>query len=432
MPQEPKAQGRSQVKITFELGNLSGQDFGHLFKSFEFRGMINGGYTVRAKLFDAHYNFLTQLIEEGYFKDTRTKPVKITFQILQGPRGTYPDSATRTQTAIIMSLEVTGGPEDIGNIELIAIDPPSWYLNLGDADGGCYTGRVDQVISKVVAEYAPSINLEVGRTIDSEYNKWWMLRQDPKTFISGFIDWSASITQKKTQWLLQMDGNRLIIKEQASLPSKQRGFYRHFAQHDIDTIREISLRADNALSIVQSELVTAGASAISGHYLDKTTDTGKNKVYTRDSNTQNKQIARVNDDQSFTKPQESFNKAAGWSAIGAIPEVYSGGELGVPFDNYIDGRSRALWLNMTNALLRVKFRVLGHGEWSSTEGLGVDTIFIKWTAGKRVGGKSFWWTTGNWLVYGFHHIVTRGIWTTDLYCSRFDADSVAKQVGGNV
>lgn len=430
MSLEPRSLARPQIKITFELGGLSGKDYGHLFRKFEFRGMVNGGYIIRAELFDAHYNLLSQLVEEGYLKETRTRPVKITFQILQGPNGKYPETATRTQTAILMSLEAVGGPSDIGNLEFIAIDPPSWYLNLGDAGGECFKGRVDQVIKQVVGEYAPNINLEIGRTTDSESNKWWMMRQDPKTFISSLTDWSASITQKKTQWMMQMDGNRLIMKEQGALPSKQRAFYRYFAQKDLDTIQDIYLKSDNALSIVQAALVTSGSSAISGHYLDKISDNKKNKVYTNDSNTQNKQIARTNDDQSFTKPEDTIDKAAGWSSVTAIPEIYSAGDLGIGFDEYIDGRARAMWLNMTNSLLKVKFKVLGHGEWSSTEGLGVDTVFIKWTAGKRPGGEDFWWTTGNWLVYGFHHIVSLRGWSTDLYCSRFDYDADAKKVGG--
>jgi hypothetical protein len=428
---EPRTESRPQIRIKFDLGGLSGQDFGHLFQTFEFRGMVNGGYIIRAKLFDAHYNLLNQLVEEGYFKLTRTTPVKVTFQILQGPSGQFPDTATRSQTAILMSLVVTGGPADVGNLEFVAIDPPSWYLNIGDANGGCYKGRVDQVIQQVVSEYAPSISLEVGRTIDSEYNRWWMMRQDPKTFLASLIDWSSSITQKKTQWMVQMDGSKLTIKEQGSLPSKQRAFYRYFAQKDLDTIQDVSLKSDNALSIVQAALVTSGSAAVSGYYLDKITDNSMDKVFAKDSNTQNKQIAKVNGDQSFTKPEEVVDKAAGWSAINAVPEIYSAGDLGLAYDEYLDGRARSIWLNMTNALLRVKFRVLGHGEWSSTHGLGVDTVFIKWTAGRRAGGKDFWWTTGNWLVYGFHHVVSRREWFTDLYCSRFDHDASAKKVGGS-
>ncbi len=89
-----------------------------------------------------------------------------------------------------------------------------------------------------------------------------------------------------------------------------------------------------------------------------------------------------------------------------------------------------MWLNMVNTLLRAKFTVNGHGEWSECRGLGVDTIFVKWTTGKGENGERFWWTTGSWLVYGFHHVVDRGKWLTDLYCARFDSDSSSKKVGG--
>lgn len=426
---EPQTKNRPQVKITFDLGGLAGQDFGYLYRSFEFRAMVNGGYIIRAKLFDAHYNFLTKLIEEGYFKETRRKPVTVTFQILAGVGGEFPKTATRPQTAIMLSLDTVGGPDDIGNMEFIAIDPPSWYLNIGDAAGKMYKGRVDQVIQKVVNDYAPSISVDVGRTTDSEENKWWMMRQDPKTFISSLMDWSASITQKKTQWLVESDGNQLTIKEQGAMTSQQRAFYRYFAEKDIDTIREISLKADNALSVVQTKLVTAGVSAISGQYLDKITDAAEKKVFVKDSLTGNKQIARVDDDISFSKPPDGKPTQVGWTAVTPIPELYSAGELGLDYQDYVDGRARGMWLNMVNALLRVKFTVLGHGEWSSSKGLGVDTMFVKWTAAKG-GSKEFWWTTGNWLVYGFHHRVDRGQWLTDLYCARFDYDAAAKMVGG--
>lgn len=429
MALEPKILAKPQMRISFNMGSIAGEDFGHLFRNCEFKGMVNGGYIVRVKLFDAHYNFLTKLIDEGYLEETRTKPVTIKFQLLQGPDGKFPETATRSQTAVVMSLQAIGGPADIANVELIAIDPPSWYLNRGDASGLSFKGRVDQVVKQVVEFYAPGINVEVGRTTDSEYNRWWMMRQDPKTFLSSLADWSSAITQRKTQWLFQMDGERLIIKEQGAMPSKQRGFYRYFSG-GIDTIRSVDIKADNALSLVQSMLVTAGTAAVSGHYLDRITDPRKRKVYVKDSTTSDKQIARVNSEQSFTKPEESYNSVAGWSAVTSIPEPYSAGDLGLQYDDYIDGRARGMWLNMTNALLRACFRVIGHGEWSSTEGLGVDTVFIKWTAGRRAEGKEYWWASGTWLVYGFHHVVSLGEWYTDLYCSRFDHDAAAKKVGG--
>lgn len=432
MAQEPQFKVRPTVKLEFDFGGLAGQDFGHLYKSFEFQGMVNGGYIIRATLFDTSYNLLTKLIEEGYFKETRTKPVPIKFQILAGVDGKFPETATRAgQTAIMLSIEAVGGPEDIAYIEFIAIDPPSWYLNMGDASGKVYKGRVDQVIRKVVGDYAPKVNVDVSKTTDSEHNKWWMMRQDPKTFIASFLDWSSSITQKKTHWLVESDGYNLNIKEQASITSKQRGFYRYFSNKDIDTISQFSLKADNALNVIQTKLVTAGLAAISGQYLDKITDVKEDKVFIKDSRTANKQIAKTDKDKSFTKPPDGKPSQVGWSQVSGVPEIYSAGDLGIPYDEYIDGRPRGLWLNMMNSLLRAKLTVLGHGEWSDCKGLGVDTVFLKWISAKAAEQDQFWWATGSWLIYGFHHTVTRGSWTTDLYVARFDYDSVAKKVGGN-
>ncbi len=335
-PNEPKAAVRPQIKLTFDFGSLAGKDFGYLFSKFEFQGMVNGGYIIRAELFDTSFNLLNQLIKEGYFKEARNRPIQIKFQILAHSKGVYPGSATRLQTAIMLALDVKGEASDIAFIEFVAIDPPSWYLNMGDASGAVWKGRVDQVIKQVINQYAPLVQADVGKTVDSDQNKWWMLRQDPKTFLSSLMDWSSSITQQKTQWLIEVDGYSMTVKEQAAFTSRQRAFYRYFADRDIDTIQKVSLRADNALSVVQTKLVTAGLAAISGQYLDKITDEGEQKVFAKDSNTENKQIAKTNDSQSFVKPPDAGPTQVGWSAVTAIPEIYSAGDLGLRYDEYID------------------------------------------------------------------------------------------------
>jgi len=126
-----------------------------------------------------------------------------------------------------------------------------------------------------------------------------------------------------------------------------------------------------------------------------------------------------------------------YTAVSGIPEIYSAGDIGLRYDEYIDGRPRGMWLNMMNSLLRVKFKVVGHGEWSSCVGLGVDTIYVTWFGAAKsksddasdVQQGQLWWMDGNWLVYGFHHIINRKQWYTDLYCARFDYDSQAKKAG---
>jgi hypothetical protein len=431
----PKSLAKPQIELIFELPTpgLDEVDVGKFMVRFEFKGMVNGGYIIKGKLFDPNFNKLNELIDAGYFKITRTRPVKVRFQIRWGNKAEapYPEKATKEQVAYLLSLKANGeGSADKAHLEFVAMDPPSWLLNMGDAAGKVYNGRVSDAIKKVVGEYAPGISLDISRTVDSPKGKWWMMRQDPKTFISSLFDWSSSITRGKTQWVFEPDGFNLTIKEQAELKSAQRAYYRCMDQEAHDTIRDWEFLADNALSVAQTKLITQGVSAISGQYLDRITDKAEKVVFVKDSRTPNKQVARIQDDQGFTKPPETRPQQVGWSSITTIPEVYSAGDIGIPYDQYIDGRPRAMWLNLVNALMRVKLECLGHGEWSSCKGLGIDTAFISWTSAKKSGSsKPFWWMTGNWIVYGFHHVVTRGDWTTNLYLARFDHDSIAKKVG---
>lgn len=434
----PYTAGRPQVDISFS--GISGT-WGHLFEKFEFKGMVNGGYIVRCKLIDPSYQLLKKLIEQGYFKESRSKSLDIKFQIKAGVGVSGPERATSEQTAKIISMEPSGDKADAGEIEFVAIDNPSWYLNTGDGSGEAYRGKISDVIKKVVAKYAPTIQLDIGETTDSRENRWWMMRQDPRTFISSLLDWSSAVTKEKTQWIIAMAGDDLIIKEQAALLSKQRAFYRFYDGQSVNNLVGWSAVANNALSIVQTKIITQGVSAVSGRYFDKITDKDENIVFAKDSTTSKKIIANVPKERSFAKPNDDPGSGPpniGWTAVPATPEIYNGGELGLRYDEYIDGRARSMYLNMMNSLLRVKFRVFGHGEWSDCRGLGVDTIYVKWTseptydaAGKKT-SSGIYWLTGNWLVYGFHHIVTRGAWWTDLYVARSDYNAMAKKAGGNV
>ena len=432
MVDSPESEAKPQIHIIFHMSGGAQVDLGRYYSGFEFKAMMNGGYIIRANLYDAHFNLQSKLIKSGYFKESRTTPVLIEFQIKWGPNAVAPKKATKVQYAILMSLRASGTGSDSANLEFIGIDPPSWYLNMGDAAGTVWKGRVDQVIKNVVAKYAPLVTCEVSRTVDSNQNKWWMMRQDPKTFISSLIDWSSSVTQKKTQWLIASNGYNFAVKEQALWTSKQRAYYRVLADNKRSNITNWDYLSDNALSIVENKLLAQGAAAISGHYLDRVTDKSQNSVYVTDDNTQFKQIAKTNNDQSFTKPPNAGPPKTGWSSIASIPEVGSAGDLGLKYDDYIDGRPRAMWLGLTHGLLRVKLEVTGHGEWSDCFGLGVDTIFVRWTEGP--GGfdsDTHWWMTGNWIVYGFHHKVNRKSWTTDIYCARYDHNASAVKVGGS-
>lgn len=434
MADSPITLATPQVIIKFHMAGGRTLDLGVFYTSFEFKAMINGGYMIRAELFDTHFNLQDKLIKLGYFKESRTEPVIVEFGISYGKDSVVGDTATKPQRAILVSLRAyTDEGADKANIEFVAIDPPSWFLNKGDAYGGVFKGSVAKVLRQVVNRYASEISCEVSRTVDSDYNKWWMMKQDPKTFIASILDWSSSVTQNKTHWLVAADGFKLSIKEQASIKSRQRAYYKAFVGRQPSNVGSWDLVADNALSLAQSKLVAQGISASTGLYLDPGYDSEERFTVAKDSTTPNKQIPKVTSSQSFTKPNDAPRTKGpdtGVSSISSIPEIYSAGDLGVPYQNYIDGRPRTMYLNMMNNLLRIKLEVKGHAIWSDCIGLGVDTVFLRWVqAAEGATGNQHWWLSGNWVIYGFHHHVNRGGWMTDLYLARQDHDAVGKKLG---
>jgi len=433
MPSIPKAEARPQIELYFP--DVNGKDWGIKFSKLEFKGMLNGGYIVKVKLFDPHFNLQRILIDSGYLQESRSKTLLMKFKIKWGAGSQpVPEKATDYQSTYVTSLKAYGESSDNAYLEFIGIDIPSWHLNTGDGSGKIYTGNVQGVIKQVVNEYAPDIEVEVSSTLDSKHNKWQMMRMDPKTFIGSLLDWSSSITINKTNWIVIVDGKKLEIKEQADIRSIPRAYYRFWDGEAHDTISKWEFLANNALSIAETKIITQGLSAVSGQYLDRTTDPEETMVFAKDTTTSHKKIAQTKPDQSFSKPDDSPGSdppKVGWTSISAIPEIYSAGDLGLKYNQYIDGRPRGIFLGLTNGLMRMKLTVVGHGEWSSCKGLGTDTVFIKWMSAAS-SGKKLWFLSGNWIIYGFQHKVQNGRWLTDLYLSRYDHNSSAEKVGGSI
>jgi len=423
---KPLAAARPQVDIDIILPGNKIVSVGSSFSRVEFTGMMNSGYIFKAKLYDAHFNMYSQLIENNYFTHGRNNPTKIEFSLKHGPDADN-SRKTKRQTAILVSLEVTSRDSDKADVEITAIDPPSYFLSAGTCSGEVITGRMSEAIQEVLDKIG-NLQTEVALSSDSTNNKWYMMRQDPKTFISSLLEWSSGLTTTKTNWITSVDGFRIRIKDQGSIESAQRAFYKKAADAGQSSIYGCSIVSDHSLSILQTKLITHGVSAVKGIFYDKETDTNQNRVYVKEKTTKGKKVATLTGDyQSYVGPSDQLQPPyAGFTSIQSIPELNSSGGLGLDYDSYIDGRARKLFLETNLKILNARFKVVGHEIWTNTFGLGNDTIYIKWTKGKTdlfPDGKApedTYWLTGNWLVYGFHHILTRGTWTTDLYCSRYD------------
>ncbi|MEM3000620.1 MAG: hypothetical protein QXU32_00660 [Nitrososphaerales archaeon] len=398
-------------KVTIRIAG--GPDVGGVCTNFEWASFVNGGYIIKAKLSDNGYNFLKDTATKFYLAKGRMQETEVKFRLewLGGDK-------TEERTAFMTEMRATGTNER-GYLEFIAIDPPSFYLNAGNADGRVYKGKVSQVIEQVIRDYAPGLKFEVTQTIDNPQNRWYMMRQDPKTFIKSILDWAAGVTPKKTHWVVASVDRKIIIKEQAELEPQDFGIYymnRH--GHSLKDVYDFELLTDNLVSPLQTKLITSGISTISGEYLDKITDQSERKVVVKDGNTGEKVNVNITPKQGFKKPEKDWA-----TSIMSIPE-HNAGDIGVPYGNYIDGRARGLFLNMLNLVMRMRIRVIGDYLLHDSSKLGVSTVTISWS---DVDSEPYF-LNGKWLVYGFWHRYFPSVWTTDLYLARLDYDANAKKV----
>ena len=412
-----KAGAEPEIKIS--VGG--GQDLAPWCVFCKWWSLVNGGYAIYARFLDPNLARFTDIANEKYLREARKRPLEVKYRFRW--RVTNKETAERTAYLTDLDARIGKGPQSSGWFEFIAIDPPSWYLNWGDGDGSVWEGNVSKVIKDVVQKYAPGITAEVGESKDNKKNKWHMMRQDPKTFIMSLIDWSASVTNKKTQWIVASVDDKIIIKEQAELKSR---FFGDYSVNALDTAGQNVLHwhvmEQNYLTNLQTVLETSGISAVSGLYCDKENPITKDKVRVYDERTGNKKNVNLKSDQSFKKPTDL---SKGWTYIHSIPED-SSGALGIKYQDYIDGRPRHTFLNMLNMLLRMKITVAGNHEVHDSSDLGISTLNLMWVDYQ---GAPYMFN-GKWLVYGFEHVFTRArMWVTNFYIARLDYDAAAQKVG---
>lgn len=420
-----------KIRFNFEIEDPN-FDPDPYFISLDFKGMANTGYMAVLRLTDPNLQIFDQLTRFGFFKRGRVNPLSFNFQILASEDGVYPESATKVQVATIVGFKsvVADGPTN--QIEIVAVDPVTFALSRGYASGGVLVGSVDQVIKNIMPA---DIKLDIVKFKGNSQMNHYLMRQEPKAFILSLLDWASSLTESGSQILVGMDGTFLQIKDQQSIVSRQRGYYRRFGGDNdgsIDTIVEHQIVANNALSIYDGKLTTYSASGISGFYIDQANDPGEAYTVVDDDNT-NKYVPKVDESRSFTKPLTgpggAVSPTVGYTAIPAIPELFSGGEVGIEYQKYMYGRALSLYQGLSTSLIKMRMRVFGHGEFSDTIGLGADTIFVQMRRPAAEANESYMWVSGNWLVYGFHHRVSVGSWLTDLMCARLDHDAYGKRVG---
>lgn len=413
----------SGARIIIQIGD-GGKDIGPWCYTFKWKSMLNGGYVIYANFKDPHFAQFQATVDEKYMSEARKKPLKVKFQLKYGIADGVEPPETEERIAYMTDLraKTTDGGQAEGYFEFIAIDPPSWYLNKGDGEGVIYKGKVSEVIKEVISKYAPGITPDISETTDNKENRHQQMRQDPKSFITSLLDFSSSLTNQKTNWVVASVDEKIVIKEQAELQSTDFGEYSINTDYPAgEDILNWEVLESNYLTNLQTQLVTAGISAVSGLYCDKKNQITKEKVLVNDEKTGNKKNVDIKSDQGFSKPTD---KERGITFIRAVPESNSG-DLGIKYQEYIDGRARGMFLNMLNILFRMRVQVYGVPKMSDSSQLGVSTIKLSW---KDAQGQPFSFG-GKWLVYGYEHIFTsQKEWFTNIFISRLDHDATAQKV----
>jgi len=415
---------------------IDGVDLGHLISHFEWESEINGGYTVRCKVQDAHHVNLKAIAKgDGaaveYLENGKIRPIQVTWKMIWND-----ELQTVERTGYLTDLWGTGsGNKSV--LEFVAIDPPSFVLNIGVASGGYYKGSVSQVIKQIIEEANDSlddgfrITHKVSNTKDSVDNIWWPMRMDPFTHIMSMLEWSAAVGAKNSQsrWIVSSVDKSINIQFEDDLQQKAYGPKDGSGKQQpavyvinpndrtaIDSSKW-RLQMDSFISVYQSNIVTSGISATSGLYIDPVNNK-KNSVI-NDANTGGKINVKLESDRAFSK---SNKKWATW--VGSTPE-HSGGEVGVPYQDYAKGRAQQSYINVLSNSMRMLVTV--HGEYrlhdSSILGQAVCALqFIDLD-------NEEYFLHGPWIIDGFKHTYSnRKSWRTELELYRLDYNANAKKI----
>ncbi len=424
--------------IDLLIGNNT-RNWGDLIDAFEWKATVNGGFIVRAKVLDSGFDLLDTVFTQDYFRTARQvqQPTSIKFRLRWSDQITL---TTPWRTALVSDMDSRGNSGYGGIFEFIALDPVSFHINNGDCSGRVYKGKVggsSGVIMQVLNDYLPKnigglkVVKKVSETTDVP-SQYWMMRQDPKTFITSLIDWSSSLTQSRTSWIVANgeDEKNVSINIEESYTPKLREPSAIEGSSGPLVIRfggrQKSLTGDatkwemlhNSFMVaLNTKLLTSGISAVSGQYLDKKTDYDERYVYVKDENTDKKVNPKFGSDRGYTKPG---SEAKGWTHISSIPE-FNAGEIGKKYSDYIDGRPRQIYMDMLNMVMRIKVTITGEPRFFDCTDLGRCYVTLKWLGVEDDQTK---FMDGNWLLYGWHHRCTK-TWQTDVYLARLDYDASA-------
>jgi hypothetical protein len=81
-------------------------------------------------------------------------------------------------------------------------------------------------------------------------------------------------------------------------------------------------------------------------------------------------------------------------------------------------------MNMLHLVMRLKLVIKGEPRFYDSTQLGRSYVSVFWP---DVDGQ-FYFMHGNWIVQGWHHVMTKEKWETRVYISRLDWNAAAKVI----
>jgi hypothetical protein len=428
---------KDSAAIYFKIDD--GQDIGYFCTNFEWVSFINSGYRITATFFDAAEDTLGKTTIDKLLEKGRNSKdgLDIEFKIYQdhykkeGKHGDVEYKATTLRKAKIISLDNNiSGSLTHSILEIVAIDPTSWYLNKGICSGGAFQGNISSVIKQIVNKYSPKSEVKISPTKDSNKNWWWEMRLDPKTLIASLLEWASITTNTETPLIVQSEDYSFICKEWAELkpPNKLVGknFYvtsKKAYRTEVDNSATIQIISNNLLTPVATRLYTGAISATTGLYICKDAELPPSNKYVNDTLTPKKLVIdNLESNRSYKKPEDDSEES---TLIEPIPE-HNNGDVGMKYQDYSIGRARDWFIKLIYSVLRVKITITpGDTDFDSVTGCGAAKIKLKAITMEE---DKPYYIDGNWLLYGFRHLWSLDYYQTELMLARTDFDSKGKKI----
>ena len=434
-----------QIKVStdlvFKCQELFGDvDMGKNWVRYEYEAHINRPEIVRVAVLDPHHTIFDVHMEKYFKQAISLPPISMITQARWVPAHAGRALELTKKEHVITSIKDVPGEKgsDQTLLTFTGMSLPHYLLAAGDAGGYAYEGRVCDVIPQVCDRYSRDLfsTRFLSQTKDDKHNKWWQNRMDPWSFVKSLLRWSTPLTKYKSRWIFWAETDKEEYKafeffEQRADPSRHRATYWWGADPSRPghgDIKGFEVVADNSCDTWRGKIVTSGISTLSGAYHDRVVHWPKKDVVFIDENRTRGKYTQtaLTLKEGYTQPDtdKPLEQAIGWTRAHSLPEL-SAGEMGLKYEDYIDGYARSEYYRGSPCLMRANFRVTGHYIWSESIGLGYDTIDIIW----RTQRDQLHFLHGTWIVNGFKHIVTSAGWDTILYCQRTYANATGQKVG---